>query len=290
VQTLSNLFFSLILASLCVINSAQANFDIPKLTAPVMDQADFLSQSQEEDLNSLAYEIYKKNGPQIAILTVPDLQGLVIEDFSIRVAESWKLGDKKAGNGLLIIIAKAERKMRIEVGEGLEGDITDYDSNQYIVNILAPAFKQGLFHSGLRIVLEKIARKVNIEITGKRPLVRRASPTVNLPPLLVKAFPFVIIFLILGQIFLSKWPVRRGLFTGSTLAGVGFFLGGAGLAMLGLLFVVGTLIGVIGLHNLLYALASGSGRGGYSSGGFGGGGGWSGGGGGFSGGGSSGSW
>ena len=79
-----------------------------------MDEAGFLTPEQKQDLSQLAYEINTHQGPQITILTVPDLQEYAIEDFSIRVAEKWQLGTKEKDNGLLIVIAKAEHKMRIK--------------------------------------------------------------------------------------------------------------------------------------------------------------------------------
>lgn len=266
---------------------------IPALSAPVMDEAGFLNQAEREDLNQLAYEINTNQGPQITILTVNDLQDNSIEEFSIRVAEKWQLGTKERGNGLLIVISKAERKMRIEVGQGIEGEITDYESNQYIRNYLIPAFKEGQFHTGLKTVMLDIAQKFNIQLQEGSRIVHRATPGRVLKGPLVAAFPFLIGILVLGQLFLGKRPVARGLFTGAGMAGVGFFVGVAGLAMIGFMFLMGLLIGMIGLQNLLFALAAGSsgrGGGGGFGGGGGGGGGWGGGGGGFSGGGSSGSW
>lgn len=263
---------------------------IPALSAPVMDEAGFLNQSEREDLNQLAYEINTHQGPQITILTVNDLQENTIEEFSIRVAEKWKLGTKDRGNGLLIVIAKTERQMRIEVGQGIEGEITDFEANKYIKEVLTPAFREGQFHDGLKIVMSDVAQKFNIKLAEGNRIVRRAAPPRRLPGPLVAAFPFLIGILILGQLILGKRPVARGVFTGAGMAGVGFFVGAAGLAMIGFMFLMGLLIGMIGLQNLLFALAAGSGRGG--GGGFGGGGGgsWGGGGGGFSGGGSSGNW
>jgi uncharacterized protein len=269
---------------------------IPALSAPVMDEAGFLNQAEREDLNQLAYEINTHAGPQITILTVNDLQENSIEEFSIRVAEKWKLGTKERGNGLLIIVSKAERKMRIEVGQGIEGEITDYESNKYIRDILTPAFRDGQFHAGLKLVMQDVAQKFNIQLSEGNRFVRRATPSRSLPGPLKMAFPFLIGVLILGQIILGKRPVARGIFTGAGMAGVGFFVGAAGIAMIGFMFLMGLLIGMIGLQNLLFALAAGSGRGGGygGGGGFGGGGGgggsWGGGGGGFSGGGSSGNW
>lgn len=269
-----------------------AELQVPALKSPVMDEAGFLTPSERQDLSQLAYELHANNGPQITVLTVSDMQGYPIEEFSIRVAEKWKLGLKEKGNGLLITIAKKERQMRIEVGEGIEGEITDYEANYYIRKILTPAFKQGQFHQGLRTVMIDVARTFNINLAPESSRVaRRVPPPRHLPGPLVKAFPFIILFLILGQIFLRKKPVARGVFTGSGIAGAGFFLlPGVGLGFVAVLFIIGLCIGIIGLHNLLFALAASRG-GRYGGGGFGGGGGgWSGGGGGFSGGGSSGSW
>jgi uncharacterized protein len=263
---------------------------IPSLASPVMDQANLMKPSERDDLAAMAYEIHTHQGPQITILTLPDLQGYPIEELSIRVAEKWKLGSKEQGNGLLIVISKAERKMRIEVGEGLEGDITDYESNVWIRQILTPSFKAGEFHQGLKLVMLEIAKKFNIKLSKEMGYVRRA-PRKKAPAALNIALPFLILFLVLGQLFLSKKKVARGLFTGAGMTGVGFFfIPGLGLGLI-IFFILGCLLGIIGLSNLLYLLAASQGRGGYrGGGGFGGGGGWSGGGGGFSGGGSSGGW
>ncbi|HXH76061.1 MAG TPA: TPM domain-containing protein [Bacteriovoracaceae bacterium] len=283
-----HLFLSLLLFGW--VNVWGAELSIPALTSPVMDQAGFLTEAEKEDLSKLAYEIYTNKGPQITILTVPDLQDHAIEDFSIRVAEQWKLGTKKEGNGLLIVISKAERKMRIEVGEGIEGEITDFESNQYINKVLAPSFKQGRFHEGLRVVMQDIARRFNIQPTGESAVVRRAPQRVSGP--INKMFPILIGILIFGQILLRKRRMARGMFSGLGMAGAGFLmLPGIGLGVI-ILFIIGLVLGTAGFNNLLFAAAAGSGRrGGFGGGGFGGGGGgWGGGGGGFSGGGSSGSW
>ena len=272
-----------------------AEIQIPTLSSPVMDEASFLSEAEREDLSQLAYEINTHQGPQITIFTVNDLQGNEIEEFSIRVAEKWQLGTKEKDNGLLIVIAKQERKMRIEVGNGIEGEITDYEANQYINQVLKPYFKEGKFHSGLRLVMQDVASKFNIQLEQGQSYVRRAPRRqLKIPSSVIIAFPFIIGIIILAQMFLKDRPFARGIFTGVGFAGVGFFFGLASLALIGFIFLMGLFIGIIGLHNLLYAIASSSGHGHYGGGGFGGGssggGGWSGGGGGFSGGGSSGDW
>lgn len=265
--------------------------EIPALTSPVVDQGQFLTDAEEKNLSEFIYEIHTHLGPQITILTVNNLQGYAIEDFSIRVAEKWQLGTKKAGNGLLILISKEERKMRIEVGEGIEGEITDYESKQYIRKILAPAFKAGNFHSGLRQVLEEIAYKFSINTNQEgTPLVKRAPLRTNNG--LGGFLPVFFLAVVFIHILFRKKPGLRGLFTGSGAAALSYFmLPGAGIAFVIIAFLIGLGVGVIGLSNLLYAMGSSSH---HSGGGYGGGsgssGGWSGGGGGFSGGGSSGDW
>jgi uncharacterized protein len=261
---------------------------LPALRSPVMDQAGLLNESEREALAEFAYEIHAHQGPQITILIVPNLQGLAIEDFSIRVAEKWQLGTKEKGNGLLITIAQQERQMRIEVGEGIEGEITDFEANQYIKEILTPAFQKGNFYFGLRAVMEDIGQKFNPELAqSQSSLVRRsksphANNTFNI------FFLVALVILVIGHIALGQRTSARGVFSGLGMTGTGFFLiPGIGGGALLVLFLLGLGIGLIGLQNILFAMASGRHRGG--SGGFGGGG-WSGGGGGFSGGGASGRW
>ena len=282
------LFLSLILFS-CM-NVWSTELQLPSLTSPVMDQAGFLSEAEQKDLADLIYEIHTHQGPQITILTTPYIHGYAIEDFSIAVAEKWQLGTKKDGNGLLITIAKAERQMRIEVGDGIEGEITDFTANQYIRNILTPAFRASEFHAGLRAVLENIAQKFNIKLKGGgTPVVRRAPIKVR-NRFLHSALPFLVLILVGVHLIFRKRPMARGIFSGAGIAGLSYFmLPGIGLGLVGILFFVGLLLGVTGISNILFALAQGSSSG-YRGGGGSGGGSWSGGGGGFSGGGSSGSW
>ena len=263
---------------------------IPALTSPVMDTASILSAQEKEDLAKYAYEIYTNNGPQITILTVPDLQGYAIEDFSIRVAEKWQLGTKKAGNGILVLIAIADKKMRIEVGEGIEGELTDYDTTQYTRRVFPEHFRRGDFHGGLRLFMEDVAGRFNIKSSEENPYVRRAAPARQGTPF-GAALPFFLGVLVVSYLVARNKPVLRGALSGIGMGGVGWLMvPGIGTALI-FLIVVGFLIGVIGIGNLLMGMlmSGGSHRGGGGFGG-GGGGGWGGGGGGFSGGGSSGSW
>jgi uncharacterized protein len=99
------------------------------------------------DAQLLAYE--QKTGHQLILLTLPSLEGDPLEDFTIHVMESWKLGNKDRDDGLLLFIAVAERKIRIEVGQGLEGDVTDAVSSRIINEIIQPAFRRGDMEGGI---------------------------------------------------------------------------------------------------------------------------------------------
>lgn len=265
---------------------AADSLQLPALTSPVMDLGDFLTEAEEQDLSKLAYEINANNGPQITILTVPDLQGQEIEDYSIRVAEKWQLGTKEKDNGLLIVLSKAERRVRIEVGNGIEGEITDYDTARYTRDIFPRYFKAGQFHAGFRDFMDHVAKVFNIQASEGMTYVRRAPTRTTIPGgnFFIMGILAVLAF---GTILFRK-PVPRGAFIGTGLTGISFLLG-LPIGMLILIFIMGLIVGMIGVGNFLTAVLM-SGRGGRGGGGFGGGGGWSGGGGGFSGGGSSGSW
>ena len=279
--------FSLLL---CLsLNAKSAELQLPALTSPVMDLGHFLNETENRDLSQLAYEIQSNKGPQITILTVPDLQGYEIEDYSIRVAEKWQLGTKEKDNGLLVILSRKERKVRIEVGNGIEGEITDYHTSKFTREVFPQFFKQAQFHAGLRMFMEDVAQKFNIKIGGQQNgYVRRVrKPTKSgIGEYLIISIIGVLVF---GSMIFKNRPVARGLFTGLGFSGVFFFLGIPILFILAV-FVFGLALGLMGIGNFLAALASSHG-GGYGGGGrSSGGGGWSGGGGGFSGGGSSGSW
>lgn len=278
---------SLLLLISFTLNAAELS--IPPLTSPVVDTAQLLNASERKDLADLAYEIYAGGGPQISILTIPNLEGNAIEDYSMKVAEAWKLGSKEKGNGVLVLIAKNDRQMRIEVGEGLEGDLTDYETARYTRNIFPQYFRQNEYHGGLRVFMQEMAEKFHVKVDATNSdYIRRAPQRVS--PISV---PFIIGILVLlgfiGTIF-KRRPGLRGVVSGVSTAALGALLGFP-IAILLIFFMVGLAVGLIGLGNFLSAVLYSSGRygggGGYRGGG---GGSWGGGGGGFSGGGSSGSW
>jgi uncharacterized protein len=287
---------------LCWAQAAFADVDVPPLRGRVVDQTGTLDSSVIDLLNQQIRSFEQRKGSQIAILIVPTTQPETIEQYSIRVAEAWKIGRKKIDDGALLVIAKNDHKLRIEVGYGLEGALTDVTARRIIDEVIAPHFKQGDFPGGIS---EGLTRMISV-IDGE-PLPKPAPEASHRPDADWDAFSSFLPVVLFGSIFVGGF--LRMIF-GSLLGSV---VAGGGAALLAWL-VVGSAIAAAAMGALAFlvvlittSLASTvpTGRGGYggsSSGGWsGGGGGWSGGssssssdsgggGGSFGGGGASGSW
>jgi len=132
----------IILILLILLPASQASgLNVPALKGRVNDYADMLSPGETAELQAKLEQHEKETSNQIVILTVPSLEGEVLEDFSIRVADKWKIGQKGKDNGVIILIARDEKKIRIEVGRGLEGVLTDLLSGRIIEEMKTP-FRQ----------------------------------------------------------------------------------------------------------------------------------------------------
>lgn len=265
--------------------------DVPSLTGRVVDLAHVLPNSTVESLTSqlAAHEAQSSN--QVAVLIVPSLEGESLEEFSHRVATTWKLGQKGTDNGVLLLVAIGERKVRIEVGYGLEGVLTDARSAQIVRNEIVPRFRAGDMPGGVTGGVDAIVKTIE----GSYRASEKAVPQPESD--------------IIGQVVVA---VIVGLVVGLALMNIHRFVGpiaGAGLSTLLAPWLVPALIASgITLLFLLMVGASGSGGrttryrgmddwvwyssrgGGWGGGSFGGGGGFSGGGGDFGGGGASGNW
>jgi uncharacterized protein len=123
--------------------------DIPYLTGRVNDNAQILSENTRKSLGETLKEHENRTTNQIVILTIPSLQGESIEDFANKVFNEWKIGQKDKDNGILIVVVPDERRMRIEVGYGLEGTLPDLLASRIIQNIMAPRFREGDFDDGI---------------------------------------------------------------------------------------------------------------------------------------------
>jgi uncharacterized protein len=138
-----SLFFWLILLTV----SSHA-LDVPQLQGYVNDYANMISPSARTELENELRAFEQTDSTQIVILTIPSLEGEVIEEFGIKVGETWKIGQKIKDNGLIFIVSEQDRKMRIEVGRGLEGRMTDLMAGRIIDLVIKPRFKRGDFDGG----------------------------------------------------------------------------------------------------------------------------------------------
>src|ERR687891_2064332 len=123
--------------------------EIPALRGRVNDYAGMVPPDKAQQLEDRLARFETETGHQVAVLTIPSLEGEPIEDFSIRVAESWKIGQKGFDNGAILLIAQKDRKLRIEVGYGLEGVLPDAIANRIISEIIVPRFRGNDFPGGI---------------------------------------------------------------------------------------------------------------------------------------------
>jgi uncharacterized protein len=154
----------LFLLLLFFIPDASAQKEVPELwNLRVHDDAKVLKHETIESLENELKAFEDSTSNQIAILTVASLDGDVIEEYSMHVVEKWKLGTKKNDNGVLILVAVDDHKMRIEVGQGLEGVLTDALCNRIIRNEMAPAFRQGDFDAGVTAAVNSVIKGIGGE-------------------------------------------------------------------------------------------------------------------------------
>jgi uncharacterized protein len=287
---------SLLAFLVCWAFVALADVAVPPLSGRVVDQTGTLSASDISALTQKLRDLETRKGSQVAVLIVPTTAPETIEQFSIKVADAWKVGRQKIDDGAILVVAKNDRKLRIEVGYGLEGSLTDATTSRIIDEIIVPRFRNGDFAGGISAGVDRIVAVVDGEKLPA-PVPRDQNPDwLNQVDL---TNPFVLFALIImGGILRSLLGRLFGaLTTGGLVAGLAWFVAGS----LG----VSVVLGFIAFFLTMFAetMVSPGGRGGWSGGGgwvggggsFSGGssgdsGGFSGGGGGFGGGGASGSW
>ncbi|MGE8188681.1 TPM domain-containing protein [Pseudomonas sp. NPDC086278] len=129
--------------------TAQAGLKFPLLTGRVVDNAQMIEPSVREQLTQQLQAHEAATGEQLVVVTLPDLQGTDIADFGYQLGRAWGIGQKDKNNGALLIVARDERKLRIEVGYGLEDRLTDAQSSVIINQVITPAFKAGNFSKGI---------------------------------------------------------------------------------------------------------------------------------------------
>ncbi len=279
-------------ASLCTQQMVAWGFvDIPLLSGRVIDQANLLQPQQKQALEQKLTTLEQSKGSQVVVLTIPTTQPETIEQYSIRVAEQWKIGRQEIDDGIIILIAKNDRKMRIEVGYGLEGAIPDAEAFRIIQDYMKPAFQQGNFYQGISQAVDAVIAKINNEPLPK-PTISSTSSSNEADG------EFFIILLFILFIVQGFWVAIFGRLLGASLAAglvaiVGIYTAFA-LPMIIFLCVFVFVFMYASNQGIYHGHRGGGGSGGGFGGGgggfSGGGGGFSGGGGGFGGGGASGGW
>jgi len=274
----------IVAAALCLANlaGAQSLQPVPPLSARVVDQTATLSADQRARLETKLSALESQKGAQIAVLIVASVAPETIEQYALRVVELWKLGRKSVDDGALLLVAKQDRKLRIEVGYGLEGALNDATAKRIVSEAIAPRFKDGDFYAGIDAGIDAM-----IKVVGGEPLpppkATSSGAGIDLETLLFVGF--ILVFVVGG--------VLRAILGRFLAAGVIGVVGGIIASLLVSSLLLGVFAGVVAFVVSLFAGVSGiggiggmgGGRGGWSSGG-----GFSGGGGSFGGGGASGGW
>ena len=274
------------LALLSLVAAAADPVAVPRLEARVTDRTGTLDATSQQRLESRLEAVERSRGAQIAILLLPTTQPETIEQYGIRLAEAWKIGHKGADNGIIIIVAKNDRKMRIEVGYGLEGSIPDAIAKRIVAERMAPRFKQGDFAGGLIDAVEALDAAIGGPGSGT---VAAADPISSEPPAVLDYsggeqpdwFPWLFGMAIGAGVL----RLIFGLFGSLAAAVIGGWLGFMVFGSLAIAIGAAVLVFLLSFVNMFSGGGGGVFGGGSSSGG-----GFSGGGGSFGGGGASGDW
>lgn len=288
-KTIPPRLFALLLFALLVLPTAVtgAALQVPALKSRVNDYAGMLQPATRQQLEQVLRLFEEQESTQIAVLTINTLGGDSLEEFSLRVAETWKIGQKEQDNGALLLIVRNDRKLRIEVGYGLEGSLTDLIAGRIIRDVITPHFRQGNFDQGVINGVNAMIDAVRGEFTSPQ-TVSRPKQSDDLWGMMVAVlfFPFMVI----GRLFRSH-VVLGTIFGGILVPAMGMLAIGFSWLILIIGVPLGMFVGF--LASKLFGASGALAMGHYHSGGrssWGSGGGFSGGGGGFGGGGASGGW
>lgn len=228
-------------AVLCLLLGPAESFglDVPRLAGRVNDYGNMISPQARATLEAELAALERTESTQVVVLTVPSLEGDVIEEFSIRVGDAWKIGQKGKDNGVIFIVSKADRKMRIEVGRGLQGVLTDLLAGRIIDTVIKPRFKQNRFDDGFLEGTRAIIAATRGEFKSPPKATPYVSPGRYFEVVLVAVF-LVLPFLRRINRFL---PVPAGA-AGGPLLHLLSTGGGASVSTLGILAVIGAVVGL----------------------------------------------
>lgn len=199
---MKRLGFALAFAGIAVAAAASAQplAPIPPLTGPVVDRAGLLSASQSARLDTLARELQSKTGAQMAVLTVESTAPEEIFDYGLRVAEAWQLGSREKDDGLLLVVASRDRKLRFLSGYGLEGTLPDGKLGRILDEYAIPEFRRGAPGEGIVAALQaaagEIAAAAGVALTGVAPRPSRGVPPID---------PLWLLLLVIAILLLTRW-------------------------------------------------------------------------------------
>ena len=221
------LSFSLFSLLTLVSSRSDASFKVPPLRGPVNDYANMIDDKTETQLDR-ALRIFKKQsgGTELAVLTVPSLEGSSLEQASLDVVDHWRLGSREKDNGVLLFIAKKERRIRIEVGQGHEGNLSDAYAKRIIDEAMVPMMRSGNPSRSILIGVFQIAKRAHPEINmesllGQKNLMQKTSRLDQ------KTFDFYFFLLLFFLIFCGRGGLL-GFLIGSSLGGGRHYGGGFG--------------------------------------------------------------
>lgn len=189
----------MILASALLSREAAAK-EVPYLGGRVNDLAEMIDERAERSLEATLEQLESDTGAQLVVLTIPSLDGAVLEDYALAVASTWQLGRKDHDDGVLLLVAKAERRIRIEVGYGLEGAIPDVTAKRIIDGIMTPRFREGDFTGGITEASTAMAGLIRGEAVE---LPDGASRSMGDAPLASKLAAIAIFAVVIGTFSLS---------------------------------------------------------------------------------------
>jgi uncharacterized protein len=224
--------------------SAFAQVAVPPLSGRVVDQTGTLSSDDIASLTQKIRDLQARKGSQIAVLIVPTTQPEEIEQYSIRVAEAWKIGRKKIDDGAILLVAKNDRKLRIEVGYGLEGALTDVTSKRIIDEVITPKFRSGDFAGGISDGVDRIIGVIDGEPLPAPPPPQSSSGSgMNAFAFFNPTNPFVLIgALLFGHLMRSLLgPLIGAGAAGGIVAVLAWFMFGS----LGLALIAGGVVAVL---------------------------------------------
>jgi uncharacterized protein len=223
------------LALLCAGAALAAQLTFPPLTGRVVDDAGVLSDDTKARLTGLLQQLEQKTGDQLVVVTLKSLQGQDIATYGYQLGRAWGIGQKKKNNGAVLIVAPSEHKVRIEVGYGLEGDLTDAASRIIIENAMLPQFRSGNYDAGVEQGTVEIVRligggKVDLSKEPEAPQPEHQDKGGGIPWVVIA---FILVWIIFGR---GLWPLlflggsgrRGGGFGGGGFGGGGFGGGGGG--------------------------------------------------------------